>query len=153
MLGLWEKGDALAGTFSKGMKQKLAIARALVHDPEVIFMAATEHLTHGGLSYYYFPNLTSGIMLFLLAPLAAVFSIESAVIASSRVSDVRGANQIAGLMFLPFMVVFLAAVEGVFAFTTDNLLIVAGVVLIADVALFFLSTSTFRREEILTKWR
>jgi ABC-2 type transport system ATP-binding protein len=38
MLGLWEKRDALAGTLSKGMKQKLSIARALVHDPEVIFM-------------------------------------------------------------------------------------------------------------------
>jgi len=38
LLGLWEKRDALAGTFSKGMKQKLAIARALVHDPEVLFM-------------------------------------------------------------------------------------------------------------------
>jgi len=38
LLGLWEKRDALAGSFSKGMKQKLAIARALVHDPEVLFM-------------------------------------------------------------------------------------------------------------------
>jgi ABC-2 type transport system ATP-binding protein len=38
MLGLWEKRDALAGTFSKGMKQKLAIARALVHDPKIVFM-------------------------------------------------------------------------------------------------------------------
>jgi ABC-2 type transport system ATP-binding protein len=38
MLGLWEKKDAAAGTFSKGMKQKLAIARALIHDPEVLFM-------------------------------------------------------------------------------------------------------------------
>src|SRR5208283_1205037 len=38
MLGLWEKRDVLAGTFSKGMKQKLAIARALIHDPEILFM-------------------------------------------------------------------------------------------------------------------
>lgn len=38
MLGLWEKKDVAAGTFSKGMRQKLAIARSLVHDPQVLFM-------------------------------------------------------------------------------------------------------------------
>jgi ABC-2 type transport system ATP-binding protein len=38
LLGLWEKRNVLAGAFSKGMKQKLAIARALIHDPEIIFM-------------------------------------------------------------------------------------------------------------------
>jgi len=38
MLGLWEKREDAAGTFSKGMKQKLAIARALVHDPKVLFL-------------------------------------------------------------------------------------------------------------------
>jgi ABC-2 type transport system ATP-binding protein len=38
MLGLWEKKDVPAGTLSKGMKQKLAIVRALIHEPRVLFM-------------------------------------------------------------------------------------------------------------------
>jgi ABC-2 type transport system ATP-binding protein len=38
MLELWDKRDVRAGTFSKGMKQKLAIARAIIHDPQVLFM-------------------------------------------------------------------------------------------------------------------
>ncbi len=38
LLGLWDKREDAAGTFSKGMKQKLAIARALIHDPKVLFL-------------------------------------------------------------------------------------------------------------------
>ena len=38
MLDLWERKDTRAGSFSKGMKQKLALARALVHEPKILFM-------------------------------------------------------------------------------------------------------------------
>ncbi len=38
LLGIWERRDDAVGTFSKGTKQKIAIARALIHDPKVLFL-------------------------------------------------------------------------------------------------------------------
>ncbi len=38
LLGIWERREDAVGTFSKGTKQKIAIARALIHDPQVLFL-------------------------------------------------------------------------------------------------------------------
>jgi ABC-2 type transport system ATP-binding protein len=38
MLELWDRRDEPVATYSKGMKQKIAIARAFVHDPQVVFL-------------------------------------------------------------------------------------------------------------------
>jgi ABC-2 type transport system ATP-binding protein len=37
-LGLWDRRHEAAGALSKGMRQKLAIARALLHDPPIVFL-------------------------------------------------------------------------------------------------------------------
>ncbi len=99
------------------------------------------------------PSLNWALMVGLVAPLACILSVEANVIVSSRVSDVRAAQQLGGIVALPIILVLMLG--SVLAFMPADLLalVMSGVLAIAAVALFYVSKATFRREEILTRWK
>jgi ABC-2 type transport system permease protein len=118
----------------------------------IIFMALSDLVTYNALGYLYFPNWTIGIILLLIVPLSVILSIEWSVIVSSRASDARAAQMQGLLIVLPLAAIYVASEVGAISLDILTLAIISGIILIADIVLFFLSTKTFQREEILTKW-
>ncbi|MDA4112432.1 MAG: ABC transporter permease [Thaumarchaeota archaeon] len=119
-----------------------------------IYMVLMDVVTHGTLGYYFFPNWNAAVVFFLAVPLATVMSVEWNVIVSARVSDVRVAQQIGMLLVLPFAGVYIGGELGIVPLdNTSVLLIIAAILLVVDLLLLYVARATFRREEILTKWK
>ncbi len=118
-----------------------------------IFMVLIDAATGTTLGYLFFPNLTMAAILLVLVPLISVLSVEFNVIVSARVNDIRAAQQFGALIALPLAGIYVAVEVGFLSLTLPNLAIIAAIILVIDVLLFSLSRATFRREEILTKWK
>ncbi len=118
----------------------------------IVFMVLSDFFTHSTLGYYYFPNWTIGITLLVLMPLLSVLSVEWSVIVSARATDPRAAQVQGILIGIPLYIIYIATEVGAIMLSTTTIWIISGAAFIVDVILFFLSTRTFQREEILTKW-
>src|SRR5208283_438266 len=118
----------------------------------VLFQGLIDWASRGALGYLYYPNWEMSVILFLLAPLVCLYAIEFCVLVSARVTDVRSAQQFAGITFAPLIFVYVAGEIG-FSLDTTNLLYISGIFVVLDLALFLVSRRTFHREEILTRWK
>ncbi len=118
----------------------------------IIFMVLSDLFTHSTLGYYYFPNWNIAILLLILMPLMSILSVEWSVIVSARATDPRAAQLQGILIAIPLFIIYVATEVGAIKLNTSTIWIIAGAVLVLDIILFFLSTRTFQREEILTKW-
>jgi ABC-2 type transport system permease protein len=118
-----------------------------------VFMVGIDAVTFGKLGYNYFPNWTFGVLLLVLVPVAVVMSVLYSVIVSSKVNDVRSANSFGILILLPLLAIYLASEIRIISLDINGLLIISGILSAIDIALYFVGTAVFQREEILTKWK
>jgi ABC-2 type transport system permease protein len=120
----------------------------------VVFMVLTDIITVGRLGYYFYPNWDAALVFFLMVPLATVLSVEWSVFISSRVSDVRIAQQLGTLMILPFAGMYVAGELNILQLgDATTLLAISGIIAIIDLLLMYPVRATFQREEILTRWK
>jgi ABC-2 type transport system permease protein len=119
-----------------------------------VFMILMDVMTRSKLGYYFFPNGDAAAVLLVLVPLAVLLSVQVNVIVSSRISDVRTGQQLGVLTILPFAGLYVAGELDIIDLgSTTTFLIIVAILIVVDILLFFISRATFRREEILTKWK
>lgn len=119
----------------------------------VPFVIIVDLITQPVLGYLVLPNLLWILAIFVMSPLIALLSILANVIVSSRVSDVRSAQQLGSLVVLP-VILFFVLVLTQSANTSLTLLLLFTVLLAAvDVLILVVALRTFRREEILIRWK
>jgi ABC-2 type transport system permease protein len=128
-------------------------ALAAIWISAVPFTVLCDTFAHRILQRWYFPNTTWALILFAVVPLASLLSVELNVLVSSRVTDVRSAQQIGGLMVLPFAAVYVSTEIGVLSLKASTLVGIAAALAALDIAAWFGCRAVFRREEILTNWK
>lgn len=116
-----------------------------------IYIVLTDTLTFGHLGYFLFPTELMLLQMFFLTPVVGLLGTFAALFVSSRMKDVRAAQQVSSLVVLPVLILVYIPI---FAAGVDLLVnLILGVILLGvALVLFFVSVKAFSRESILISW-
>lgn len=118
----------------------------------LIYAVLVDVLTYNIFGY---PILPSALWIFsvgVTAPLLAILSVYLSIVVSSRVNDIRAAQQISAVFVIPIMSVFILELFGYVSLDMNMMAILSAILLMADLFLVRASVRIFKREEILTRW-
>ena len=116
-----------------------------------LYMAIMDVLTYGHLGYFLFPTELTLVQMFFLAPVTGMLGTFLTLLVSSKMKDVRAAQQVSALVVLPLLLLIFLPIIASGSDLLINLLAGVGF-LIAALAIFFVSVKAFRRETILISW-
>ena len=118
----------------------------------ILLMGLCDAFTHATLGYLYFPNWLAVVTVFCVAPLLALAAVASSVLWSTRVTEVRTAQQLGALAAIPGIVIYVCLLSGVFSLNLAALAVICAALAVLDAALGYAARAVFHREDILTRW-
>ena len=89
----------------------------------------------------------------IMVPLLTLLSVNLGILISTRVNDVRVAQQIGGLVVVPVVAIGIAQVTGQVVLNNDSFIRFSLLLIAADITVFLLARLAFQRENILVRWR
>lgn len=101
----------------------------------------------------FFLDPTWLVAIFVVGPLLTVFAVCAAIMVSSRVTDPRSAEQLAGLVILPIILLLVGQSMGLILISREIVFLLGLIIAVLDVILVYLVVKTFHRETILTQWK
>jgi len=93
------------------------------------------------------------LAIIILVPLLTLLSVNLGILISTRVNDVRVAQQIGGLVVVPVVGLGIAQVTGRVVLNSESFIQTAVILIVLDVVVFLLARLAFQRENILVRWR
>jgi len=117
-----------------------------------IYSLLVNSMTFDIFGYTIVPDLIWLVALMVTAPLLSIMSVYLSVVVSSRVSDIRAAQQVSAVFVIPVLSVFILELFGYLSLTLAMIILLSIVIGIVDLVLVMASARAFRRDEILTKW-
>ncbi len=88
----------------------------------------------------------------IVGPLLALFTANLALMISSRTTEPRVAQQVAGLVVLPLVLLLIGQMSGMLLLTPLLIFLLGAMVVILDILFTYLAVQIFDRETILTRW-
>jgi len=117
----------------------------------VSFSIVMDILLYPHIGRIFFPEVFTVIILFVISPLITILAVELLIMISTRVSTVRDANQLGGILLIPLIMVVLGFLSLYFFNSLLGLILTPVVLIIIDLLFYKLSTNIFQRERALTK--
>jgi len=119
----------------------------------IVVCVGVDMTTYGSFGFLLLPNFKWLYSLLILGSLASILSVTFCIIISTKLKDIRAAQQLGSVILIPLFLFQSLGLAGKLLLNFQMMLLGTLLFIAADISLIYLGVKLFGREEILTKWK